>query len=255
MSDDGPLTAALRRILRPLVRVMIARGLRYPAASTLLRGLFVQVAEADFALPGRRLTDSRLSLLTGLQRRELKGLRDQPPEPVPGAGPLPRVIAAWLVPPHAGPEGPRPLSREDFAALVAGVSRDMHARTLLDELIRLGQVRAEGDRLHLVAQAFVPAADLPALMHYFGANLGDHAQAAAANLAASPAPGPHFERALHYDHLTPQDAARIESLARARLAALLAELNVMALALQQPQARAQARIRVGAYILTETGPT
>lgn len=276
-SADTAFRAALSRILRPLVRMMIARGLRFPELADRLKALYVGVAEGNFGLAGRRLTDSRVSLLTGLQRKDVRALRKGPgaeaPEP-PGAGPLPRVLARWSAgPPYAeAPGRPRPLPRAplpstpqprtpqprtgagpSFETLAGEVSRDLHPRTLLDELVRLGLVRhdAEADTVTLAADAFLPGRDEAALLGYLGANLADHAEAAAANLAAAPEPGPFFERAVHYNRLTPAAVAELDALARRLQGAALAELNARALELQardEGNPEAQGRFRAGAYV-------
>jgi len=57
------LHAPLARLLRPLVRLCIRSGMTFPALAQLLRELFVNVAEHDFALEDKEQTDSRVSLL------------------------------------------------------------------------------------------------------------------------------------------------------------------------------------------------
>ncbi|MEM6489750.1 MAG: DUF6502 family protein [Pseudomonadota bacterium] len=267
----------MTRVLRPLVRLMIRRGVPYPAAADLLRRLFVSVAECDFALAGRKVTDSRLSLLTGIQRREVKALRAAPQVPAAdpaeptaaapgGHGPLPRVLARWSGDPAWTDRDGRPrtlgrLGADGFEGLVAGVSRDMHARTVLDELVRLGLVEARADgTVALGAEAFVPRADDSALLGYLAANLGDHAEAATANVAAAPQAGPYFERAVHYDGLSEASVAELDATARGLIGAALVTLNARAMALQArdraagpvdgadkpPSARQ--RFRAGAYV-------
>lgn len=70
--------AALRRVLRPLVRLMMARGITYPHLSDLLKGLFVEVAERDFRLDDKLPTDSRVSLVSGVHRKDVSRLRANP---------------------------------------------------------------------------------------------------------------------------------------------------------------------------------
>ena len=73
--DEGALHRPVARLLRPLVRLFVARGITFPALTNLLRELYVNVAEYDFALPGKEQTDSRVSLLTGIHRKEVRRLR------------------------------------------------------------------------------------------------------------------------------------------------------------------------------------
>ena len=264
MAPPNPLRDALTRVLRPLVRAMIARGLPYPELAEKLKELYVEACARHFRLGAKRLTDSRISLLTGLQRKDIRVLRarlegvEEDVEP-PGAGPLPRVLARWTgAPPYVDATGaPRSLPRvatdgPSFEALVAEVSRDIHPRTVLDELSRLDLVRhsPEDDRVSLIASAYLPHRDDAALLGYFGANLGDHAEAAATNLMTAPEPGPFFERAVHYNQLTPEALDELDQLARHLQGEALAALNTRALALQQRDAGAETatgRFRSGTF--------
>ena len=245
-----PFRAALARILRPLIRTAMARGVAFPEMSDWLKRLYVECAEADFGIEGKRMTDSRIALLTGLQRRDVKAHRDVPHEDAPvSAGPLPRIVARWLA------DAPRSLTRADFEVLAASVSRDMHPRTMLDELVRQGAVALDGDRVTLMSDGYLPEED-DAQLGYFGANLGDHAEAAMANLAATPAP--FFERAVHYNGLSEVSLQVLEQRARVLQSEVLKTLNAEALRLQQRDANvpdATGRFRCGAFVYTEIGET
>lgn len=258
MSPDR-IRQAIKRVLRPLVRALISRGLTYPQLTEMLKELYIAEAAAHFGIEGKRMTDSRLSILTGLQRRDIRAHRDAPSEEdgPRSIGPIPRVIAHWTSDSRYVDEaGPLALPRagEDlsFEALVGEIGRDVHPRTILDEMVRLGlaEIGPVG-HVALTAESLVPSANEALLMAYFGANLGDHAEAAASNLLAAPAPGPFYERAVHYNKLTPTSVDRLEAMARERSMALLRELNAEALARQRAEAGsagATERFRAGAYV-------
>ena len=250
---------ALSRVLLPLVRLMIARGVTFPDLSDVLKPIFVRCAEADFGLEGKRMTDSRISLLTGLQRRDVRAHRDQDEKDQhaeEGVGPLPRIIARWMSD-EAWCDGdtPRILSRRgdglSFEALVASVSRDMHPRTLLDELERQGVVIIDDDQITLLSASYLPTED-DAKLDYFAANLGDHSEAAVANLTSKEAP--FFERAVHYNELSDESLAALETLARQKQHAMMKELNAEANRMQRTDKKnkhANGRFRMGAFIYVE----
>ncbi len=265
MTDNAPLQAAVLRILRPIVRVLIGRRVPFPELLDRLKELYVAVAVRDYELDGKRMTDSRISLITGLQRKDIKTIRARldgaSAERDAGAGPLPRVMTLWQTSArYLTPDGdPLPLPRHaepgrpSFESLVAEISRDIHPRTVLDELLRLGLVELDPiiGLLRPTSEAFLPGRDDAALLGYFGANLGDHAEASAANVLAAPAPGPFFERAVHYNQLTPDSVAALETLARDLQTKALVRLNAEALALQtrdRGKAEATGRFRCGAFI-------
>ena len=259
----APLRSAFVRILHPLVRVLIARGVGFSILSELLKRVYVDVAERRFGIPRRRMTDSRVSLLTGLQRKDVRTLRsgsgDLAPDNGGSAGPIPRLLARWTAGhPFSADGAPLALKRsgEDgrsFDSLATSISRDVHPRTLLDELLRQGlaQLDPEADTVTLTETAYLPRTDDAAMVGYFGANLGDHGEAAAANLLAAPDPGKFFERAVHYNRLSQASLDELDALAREMQAEALAALNRLALELQdrdEGQPEATGRFRCGAYV-------
>ncbi|MEJ8835312.1 DUF6502 family protein [Ramlibacter sp. AN1133] len=217
------LIQALRHALRPLVKVMLARGMTFTYASELLKSLFVEVADRDFRLEGKVPTDSRVSLVSGVHRKEVSRLRavlESGEEVVPEVISLgAQVVAQWMgAPPYVDDKGrPRPLARFasegaelSFEALVARVNRDIRPRVVLDEWLRLGVVDIDEDgRVRLHAGAFVPSKGFEEMSFYFGHNVHDHAAAAAHNLLGGEPP--FMERSVHYDGLS---ANAVEQLAR-----------------------------------------
>ncbi|MBD0270987.1 MAG: hypothetical protein ICV73_03570 [Acetobacteraceae bacterium] len=248
--------AATKALLQPLVRVLIASGVTLPALVAVLKESLVEVASRDFRLGDREPSDSRVSLVTGVHRKDVRAIRERShPVSTPRAGNLAAtVVGRWLgSPDHLDADGrPRPLPRPAFDALVAGVSKDVRPRTVLDELLRLGLVEAgEGDEVRLLADAFVPAkGGGEELLAYFERNLHDHVAAAAGNLLAGPDDRRFLERAVYYNNLRPADVDRLEAEARTLALAALRHLNGLALEMQQAargDAGAGERFRFGVY--------
>jgi hypothetical protein len=218
------LQAPLARLLRPLVRLCIRSGMTFPALAQLLRELFVNVAEHDFALDGKEQTDSRVSLLTGIHRKEVARLRGAgtPVNETPAT--LSRtsaIIARWLAAPEFTDRkgDPLPLPRTadgdapSFESLVESITKDVRPRAVLDEWLdrQLVTINAK-EEIVLVDTAFVPRGDDDRKWHYLGRNLHDHVAAAADNVSALK---PRFlERAVHYDGLSAKLARRLEARSR-----------------------------------------
>lgn len=261
--EPGPppaVVVAVMRVLRPVVRVLIHFGITFPALSARLKGVYVDVAERDFALPGRPTSDSRITLLTGVHRKDVRSLRGQP-EPtraVPAAAPsLPaQVLARWLgdAAYRTADGAPLPLARAgaapSFEALVAGISKDIRPRALLDELLHAGLVRDREDgRLDLAAAAHLPQGDLERLAHYYGRNLADHAAAAGHNLAGERPP--FLERAMFHDGLTAPSINALRAEAERLGMEMLVRLNRLASDLSAADAATPApkrRFTAGLYL-------
>jgi hypothetical protein len=209
------LTVALRRVLQPLVRLMVARGITFSAAVEVLKRAYIDVADQHFRLTDERQTDSRVSLITGLHRKDVKRLRAsgndrRGAQSVPPSVSLgEKIVTAWSNDPrYSDAEGralPLPrLARHggeaSFEALVASVSKDIRSRAVLDEWTRLGIARIdEEDRVCLSSEAFVPRDGEEEKAFYLGHNVRDHLAAATHNVLGD-AP-PFLERSVHYSGL------------------------------------------------------
>ncbi len=225
MTPSPPLLAALRRLLRPLVRLLVARGVSYPMLAELLKQTYVDVADRDFRLRDRLPTDSRVSLLSGVHRKDVRRLRSAVPaaaESVPDSVALgAQLVAAWTTQREfRDAKGrPRPLARlasqggeRSFESLVASVSTDIRARSVLDEWLRLGVVELDDeDRVVLRTAAFVPSRGFDEKAFYLGHNVHDHLAAATHNLLGEGEP--FLERSVHYDALDPGSVAALAKLA------------------------------------------
>jgi hypothetical protein len=265
---SGPapaLVRALHRLLRPLVRLLLQQQITYPYLADLLKHVYVELANEEFALAEKRQTTSRVSLLTGIHRKDVKRLRETPS----GADTAPAVVSlgAQLVARWTGVDAytdatghPRPLPRAgaapSFESLVASVSKDIRARAVLDEWLRLGVASLDAEnRVRLEVEAFVPERGFDEKAFYFGRNLQDHVAAAAHNLSGGHPP--FLERSVYYDQLSAESVRELRELAERSGMEALQLVNRRALTLQtRDAAREDARQRVnfGIYCFDAEAP-
>lgn len=276
MSSDTPpphdpaqqaLTDALAGLLASVARLAVGRGLPYAAAEALLRQAFVQAAsEAHPGLPEHRKV-SRISTTTGINRREVTRLVAQraaaaaAPPPEPPRSPASQVFAHWRTAPEwRGSDGqPRALPRlgaaPSFEALAQAVTRDVHPRSLLDELVRLQLARWDEatDTVALARETFTARGDLPRQLGYLGANVGDHLGAAVANVLGG---GPeHFEQAVSATGLSEASLEAVRPVVQAHwqqlLQALVPLLEARVAADETLDPPPRARVRVGLFSFHE----
>ncbi len=258
-----PLIGALRTLLRPLIRLLLARGLTYPMLLEELKRLYVEAADVALADSGRARNMSAVSLASGIHRKDVKRLleSDQVDERAPKGATLgARMFGVWLGDARYQDAQGRPLSLPrngpdpSFEALVASVNRDVRPRAVLEEWLRLGLVELnEENRVVLCEEAFVPSQAEEEMLYYFGRNVRDHIAAGCHNLIDTSA-DPLFERALFYDRLTPESQAKLRAASREQGMALLRSLNQLAHHLaQQDEGKegANRRITLGLYYYQE----
>ena len=216
-------------------------------------------------MTGKRLTDSRLSLLTGVHRKDVRRLRydEESRKPTSGTASIgAQVIAAWLSLPEYCTRKGEPLSlyrlanqgEPSFDTLVERVSKqDLRARSLLDEWLRLELVRVDEDnRVHLLQEAFLPGDDFDNKAYFLGHNIHDHLQASTENMMS--AHPQHFDRGVFYNNLQPESVAELREFSEQKAMEQLKAVNHKARQLQRRDSGKEAahqRFRFGAYFFAE----
>lgn len=209
------------RALRPLLLLLLRHGVTYTAFAAALKPAFLEAARQELQAQAMPVTDSALTLLSGVHRRDVRALTRGEAHvssegdlnmPVSLAG---EVVGRWMSDPawHDAQGRPRELSRASFDELVSAVSQDVRPRALREELVRLGVVTcAEDGCAALCAKGFAPRQGFAEMAALLAANLADHADAATANLQD----GANFlEQALYVDRLKPASAAHLHQAATA----------------------------------------
>jgi hypothetical protein len=256
-ADTGALEHAVDALLAPLAQLAVAKGMSCATVEGLLRQAFVRAArDAHPSLPPHRMV-SRIATATGLNRREVTRLTQTAVPPARRRPLSAEVFARWASDPqYRDARGrPRKLPRQgaapSFETLAQTVTRDVHPRSLLDELLRLGlaTVDADHDRVELLRDAFVPRGDTERMLGFLGQNVGDHLGAAVANVLGDGRR--HFEQAVFADELSPQSIETMREVIAAQWRAVsavlvpqLARLIDADRAAGRPQDQ---RLRVGLY--------
>jgi hypothetical protein len=264
------LTASVKAVLLPLARLAVGKGLPHAAVEAALRESFVQAAKEAIQaaqpsiLPHRMV--SRISTVTGINRREVTRLTHpsvQAPVRKPSAAS--EVFTRWLGDrTYRHRNGrlrslPRHGAAPSFESLAHTVTRDVHPRSILDELARLGLVRVDdrNDTVHIAREAFVPQADAARMLDFLGANVGDHLQAAVTNVLAT-GETPHFEQAVWAEELSSESIAQAKALTRAQWQHLLQQITpALEALLAEDRALGRAgnqRLRVGLFSFSDTTP-
>jgi hypothetical protein len=271
MSKDiaSTLSAALHRLLRPVARICLRNGLPYGAFADVAKRVFVEVATAEFDLPGRKQSVSRVSVLTGLTRKEISRIQELPPPDDSGAAErhhrAARVVSGWVRDPEFAEPGGwpahLPLDGESgsFSALVKRYSGDVPVRAILDELVRVGAAeRLAGGKLRLLRPAYLPTSGEMDKLPFLGTDAADFIATIDHNLRARPEDA-YVQRKVVYDNL-PQDAAsELRPLATRKAQALLEDLDRWLAAHDRdanPAVAGEGRLRagVGVYYFEERLP-
>ena len=259
---------ALARLLRPIVRVLLANKVIYATFDQIARQVFVEVADKDFTLKGRKQTVSRVALVTGLSRKEVLRIKREPPLADRELGRTfhraARLISTWCNQTEYVDGKGEPLSLPfdgavSFSSLVGDVGGDLTPRAVLDELREAGIVNVDAARrVHLLNKAYVPNRDETQIMKILGTDVGDLAETISYNLN-KPADQTRFQLKVSYDNLPQECLENLHRMVSERGHDVLVEFDRW---LRQqdrdanPQVQGTGRVRagVGIYYFEEQQP-
>ncbi|MFO1367953.1 MAG: DUF6502 family protein [Marinagarivorans sp.] len=201
---------ALRKLLTPIVKMLLRNGVTYKEFCVLSKDLYVEVASADFGLRGRPTNVSRVSLLTGLDRKEVKRIKDLLENLQHGADAqinqdrFTRVLSAWHLDAEFIDDSGLPLTlphdgeSASFASLAKRFGGDVPLQALIKELVRAGAVEELPDNHYRALQRyFFPVHTDPDAILRAGSVINELADTLFHNLYGSGANGkkiPRFER-------------------------------------------------------------
>ncbi len=259
MADDDatPLNAAISALLEPIAALAVARGLPIATVDELLRTAFVDAARrAQPASAGARIV-SRVATATGLTRREVtRLLLDTGSAAAVRPSPATQVFTRWQSDPslkkrRGGPMAlPRSGPAPSFEMLARSVTQDVHPRSILEELLRLGLVAVDGEQVTLRADRVTAGGDSERGYRFLAGNVGDHLRAGVANVLAEGTP-PHVEQAVFADELSAESMAAFRALAAAQwqvlLAAAVPALQALVDADEAAGRARDRRVRLGLY--------
>ena len=155
--DRAALHQACRTLVKPIASLLMKCGMTWREFADMSKEVFVEVAGAEFGIRGRATNISRVALLTGISRKEVKRQRELlaiPKTHQEGkTTDATRVLSGWYQDPDfLDDEGqPQCLPVEGTGASFTGLCRryagDIPATTMKKELKRVGAIAENSDGL------------------------------------------------------------------------------------------------------------
>ena len=218
------------------------------------------VKEAERQLKQKNMeiiSDSRISIVTGIHRKEVKRIRGMKANDVSVYEPslASQVVARW-----AGEKklqsknGPKRLPRKkltekqfDFDDLVTSIHTDVRPRVVLEELIDRGLVTViENDELQLHPEKLAMKQDQEEMLNYLSLNIHDHLATSVNNLSDSD--NKQLDRCVHYHGLNTEAVNKLSLLAEKHAMDALVAVNKEAQALaNNPSSKGDQRMNFGTY--------
>lgn len=243
------LLAAYAKLFRPLVRILLKHGVTYAELSEVIKTVFVTVAAQEFRVPGKKMSKSRIAIVTGLTRKEVQRISENEAEggddSKTNLSRIGRVLSGWYTDPEfIGPYGMPLEIRYDsqnenditFIKLVQRYSGDMTPRAMLDELLRVGAVvETDHNWFKVLRREYVPEMLAPDFIERVGRGIHNFILTVEKNMQkAGPGKG-RFERTVRPDQgLKVEHLPLFDEYVRRKCQALLEDIDNWLKNLDQP---------------------
>lgn len=189
LKDMKAVAAAL---LRPFVRFCLRRGLRMSDMQDALKRAMLDVAEEEIRASGAPSNISRLSVVTGLQRKEIKRLSSGENINSESADLLTRVIGQWQSDPQfkskdGKAKGLTVIGKDsEFSELVNSLSNDVSPYTVLFGLEQAGAIEKKDSRVFLKAPLYLTDKNIKQSLSILAEDVSDLMQAVEGNVFDKP---------------------------------------------------------------------
>lgn len=170
-SDKSFIYNAFRKMLTVIVKIALKNGVTHREILDLSKQVFVEVAAQDYGIGGRPTNVSRIAILTGMDRKEIKRIKDLSTSEGPDTKTerkqdrISRIISAW----HQDEEYLTPKGKpcllmrhgdeRSFSTLVKRYGGDVPEVAVFKELLRIGVIKQlPSGRLKILKRTYVPDA-------------------------------------------------------------------------------------------------
>jgi len=249
---------ALRLLFRPIASILLKAGVNWKELVEVCKATYVEAASEDFGIRGRPTNVSRVAILTGFSRREVRRLRDLLADEEPAAfnrmNHATRVLTGWYGDDDfKGDDGkPRPLAESgadpSFDTLCARYSGDVPATTMLKELCHVGAVEKLDDgRVVVRTRYYMPTLTDPEQVLRSGSVLEDLGNTVAYNLDRDESDPSRFERRATNTYIPESAVPEFHAFVEAEGQAFLERIDAWLSAHEDRDAKHSLRLGLGAY--------
>ena len=251
MADDEKISIeqSLAAIMAPLARLMIENNVMLNDAINVLKLALIEAAQ-------KKVPDasaSRLSLMTGIHRKDAKRYERNDPLPKHSSAAA-RVITLWCNEPdfqeNGKPKALRRVGDAGFDELVRSAKVDAAPATVLSLLQGSGNVQEIDGKIHLISEVLVPG-DVPEKLRAAVATLVPHLETTVGNVVGDE---PQWDQTLRYSHLSQSAAKALEEKAAKLSLEMLQILNADALEMQKKE-EGETLFVAGTFIRTKRQDT
>lgn len=261
---------AFRLLFRPVARILLRAGVTWRELAEVVKATYVEIATLDFGIRGRPTNISRVAILTGFSRREVRRLRDllesEAPQSFDRMNHATRVLSGWWQDEGYTDAGGAPLQlprtgpAPSFEALCERYSGDVPATTMLKELLHVGAAEEVAPGVvEARSRYYMPVLMDPEQMLRSGSVLADIGETVAYNLHRGESDPSRFERRATNTNMPPEAAGAFRDFLEREGQAFLEKVDAWLTAHERKGNNADdespgIRLGFGTYWIEETAP-
>ena len=221
------------RLLAPLARVLLRHGISHAEFANWAKMAFIAQAAKHFGVKNKKPSVSRIAIVTGINRKEVKRVLELPAESDSGKAKqnrATRVVTGWLQDEDFTDSNGNPKTLDYgetdsmFNQLVRRYGGDVPARAVLDELIRVGTVIRDGSKISMKQMGYVPHESEEQMLDIFGDSSSDLLDTIDHNLSNEPGDS-RLQLNVVYDNVPQEALEEFRKIADKKSLELLQELD------------------------------
>jgi hypothetical protein len=258
---QNKILKALFVALKPLAKVLLQTGIGYREFADVAKAAFIYEATAGYGLRGRATNISRVAVMTGVARKEVKKVRANSLDDLLSnsinESPASVILSRWHNDERFCDQknGPFILNfdggQNSFSNLVSSYAGDIPPGAMRTELMRVGAVKEVEDRkLQVLKRYFVPSDIDNKLLIGLADVVGADLNTLAFNCAPGKLSGARFHRVVSVDGM-PEDCLQdVQEEAKKRLSGLADEFDdflVGQVASDKSQALSSGQVGIGLF--------
>lgn len=235
MSQNNILFAAIKKLLKPLVRILLKNGILYGALLDIIKPIYIEAAKEDINSSAKKLTKSRISTITGIPRKEVQRIMALGHVDDVWAfqryNRAARVVSGWVRDARFSDKQQQPIilsydnRSPSFVELVATFSGDIPARTILDELTEAEVVKVltNGD-VQLVKRAYIPSSIESEKLGILGRDVAGLISSIGHNMYQKDE-SPYFQRKVFYNNLPNEFIPELKTFVEEKAQSLMEDMD------------------------------
>jgi hypothetical protein len=224
------------RILKPLIRILLRNGIAYGTFADMARKIYVDAGYDEAADRGQKQTVSNVSIITGINRKEVKRLKESltfdSDNSLKKFNRIVRVLAGWqhddefLDNDHEPKDLQLEGMKSSFTSLVKRYSGDMPVVAMLNALMDSGNIKViDNGNIQLINPNYLPSVDSDQKLNILGIDTAEFIDTIDHNINIDNPDDAWFQRKASNTHIRKSSVKKLQKKINKKAQLLLEDID------------------------------